>query len=311
MRLEADASRRTSNSCEIQIFQQLARRRNSSLTFAEHFIHDLDEFEDQRESEIEKELPPESIEYAFNPELIKVRTNPILVDQIVSRSALGEIDLTPDVQRERGIWDNQAKSRFIESILLKLPLLVFYVAADNHENWSVVDGAQRFSTICDYVNDQFVLKNLEYLVDLEGKTHAEIPRRFQRRLIENSLQVNVIEPGTPLEVKFNFFKRINTGGLPLRAQEIRHALHPGPVRDRLKNMANSDTFLTVTNRSISSKRMADRECVLRFIAFYSEDWESYNAKRLDSFLVEAMQRVNAIDDSSFDNLGVCRSDTPQ
>lgn len=89
--------------------------------------------------EIEMEDPSE-IKQPFDPEKIKVRTVNVVVDQIVSRLKYNEIDLAPNFQRKAGIWDKKRQSRLIESILLRIPIPVFYVAADKNERWSVVAG---------------------------------------------------------------------------------------------------------------------------------------------------------------------------
>src|SRR5277367_4407318 len=91
-------------------------------------------------------------------------------------------------------------------------------------------------------------------------------------------------PGTPEEVMFNIFRRINTGGLTLNGQEIRHALHKGPVRGFLKTLAASDEFQRATDYSVKTERMADRECVLRFMAFHIDPWEEYASNDLDGYL---------------------------
>ena len=218
----------------------------------------------------------------------------VLVEQLVSRIEYQEIDLAPDFQRARGIWNDERKSRLIESLLLRIPLPVFYVAADEKENWSVVDGLQRTSTINDFVTGQFPLKKLEYLTKFDGLVFENLPRTMQRRIRETQLVVNVIEPGTPEEVMFNIFHRINTGGMTLNGQEIRHALHPGPVRGYLQELASTEEFLSATGWSIKTHRMADRECVLRFLAFYIQPWERYSANDLDGYLVVAMKKVNAM-----------------
>ena len=158
----------------------------------------------------------------------------------------------------------------------------------------MVDGVQRMSTIRDYVMGKFPLTGLEYLEDFNGKPHDELPRPMQRRISETQLVVNVIEPGTPAEVMFNIFHRINTGGKPLNGQEIRHALNPGPVREYLKALAESDEFVAATDHSISKDRMADRECVLRFLAFHIEPWETYTSNSLDMHLAAIMRKINVM-----------------
>ena len=224
--------------------------------------------EDESGLEVEKEDPQEKITDPFDPEQIKIRTTPLLVEQLISRINYKEIDLAPDFQRLWGIWNDERKSRLIESLLLRIPIPVFYVAADEADTWSVVDGVQRMSTMYDFVTGKFPLKRLEYLTWLDGQQHDELPRPMQRRISETSLIVNVIEPGTPPEVMFNVFLRINTGGMTLNGQEIRHALHPGPIRKYLKELAQSSEFKKATRYSIKESRMADRECVLRFLAFH-------------------------------------------
>ena len=234
----------------------------------------------------------EEISHPFDPEAIKIRTVPILAAQLVSRIEYGGLNLTPDFQRLRGIWDEKRKSRLIESLLLRIPIPVFYVAADKNDDWSVVDGLQRMSTINGYVTGEFSLRQLEYLTWLDGQKHSELPRALQRRISETQLIVNIIEPGTPPEVMFNVFVRINTGGMTLNNQELRHALHPGPVRELLADLAGSEEFRQATNGSIAPIRMADRECVLRFLAFYLNRPEDYNARDLDSFLGKVMDTIN-------------------
>ena len=257
--------------------------------------NDLREREDVDSGLEDEKEDVSQIKRPFDPEKIKVRTTQILVDLLVSRIRHGEIDLAPDFQRLAGIWDNTRKSRLIESLLLRIPIPVFYVAADENETWSVVDGVQRISTIYDYVSDQFRLSRLEYLQKLEGEYYSGLPRQMQRRIDETQFVVNVIEPGTPEEVMFNIFRRINTGGKPLNGQEIRHALNPGPVRAYLKELAETDEFLKATDYSISNIRMGDRECVLRFLAFHIDPWEQYRASDLDTHLGNAMGTINLMD----------------
>lgn len=265
-------------------------------------VREDDDVEPDSGVEEEKEDPQLSVELPFDPSKIKVRTAQVLVDQLVERIRREEIDLAPDFQRMRGIWKPVNKSRLIESLLLRIPIPVFYVAANLDDNWEVVDGVQRMSTIFDYVTNRFPLAGLEYRVGSNGKRFEELPRMMQRRIRETQLVVNVIEPGTPPEVMFNIFSRINTGGMKLNAQEIRHALHPGPVRDFLKTLADSNAFRAATNRSIRPDRMLDRECVLRFLAFHIEQWEQYRSRSLDGYLAGIMKQINGMTSAELDAL---------
>ena len=103
---------------------------------------------------------------------------------------------------------------------------------------------------------------------------------------------------------FNIFRRINTGGMMLNGQEIRHALNPGPVREFLKNLAETEEFLNATDRSISKTRMADRDCVLRFLAFYLDHWENYADNDVDGYLNFAMERLNGMTDKEREDVAL-------
>ena len=124
-----------------------------------------------------------------------------------------------------------------------------------------------------------------------------MPRNYQRRIEETQVTVYQIERGTPPEVKFNIFKRINTGGLPLSSQEIRHALNQGPVTSYLKLLADSKEFQQATYEGVSDSRMAARECVLRFIAFTLTSPETYKAADFDAFLSDSMGYLNRASES--------------
>ncbi len=242
------------------------------------------------EENLEDDVP--GIVKPFDPSKISISTKTPIVDLVIKRLQYDEIDLNPDFQRNAGIWDRTRQSRLIESLLLRIPLPVFYMAADKDNKWQVVDGLQRLYSIKSFVLDKTLkLHKMEYLSRFERFTYDDLPRNMQRRIDETQLAFHVIDAGTPPAVMFNVFKRVNTGGKPLTPQEIRHALNPGPARDLVNELAESEEFRLATDYSISPKRMADRECALRFIAFYSQDMTSYGG-HLDAFLTDGMRHIN-------------------
>ena len=101
------------------------------------------------------------------------------------------------------------------------------------------------------------LTDLEFLTAFEGKTYAELPYDSQRTINTTQLTVYLVEKGTPSNVKFNVFKRVNTGGIPLTQQEIRHALHQGVASEFLKDLAESQEFKSATFSRVPSARMLD------------------------------------------------------
>ncbi len=256
---------------------------------------------------VEREMPAddsERIAEPFDPDDIDVITRSMTVDLLLSRTAAGMIDLQPDFQRRWGVWDAKRQSRLIESLLLRIPLPVLYAAEDNDERWEIVDGIQRLSTIARFIEpgvigvQPLVLSGLEYLHDYENKDFKGLSSRLQMRLRESELIIHLIRKGTPPEVKFNIFARINTGGITLSPQELRHAITPGKARELLEAWASLPVFVEATDGSVRPSRMDDRELVLRFIAFYLLGLEAYSQPDMDGFLIRAMKVINETDDGT-------------
>lgn len=248
---------------------------------------------DESVDDEEEETGSETMAQPYDASKLRVSKWAPTLDLILKRMKRGEIDLAPDFQRKAGIWKDVAQSRLIESILIRIPLPAFYMDAITDDLMAVIDGIQRLTALDRFVNkNELKLAGLEFLVDLEGKSFSDLPRALQRRIEETQVDVNIIEKGTPIEAKLNLFKRINTGGLSLTAQEIRHAINPGTSRAFLKELAESKEFKQATDGAISSDRMEDREYVLRFVAFILTPAEAYTSIYFDAFLTKAMQSVN-------------------
>jgi len=245
----------------------------------------------------------EAITEPFDPTKIRVTQNSLTVDLICSRIQERELDLHPDFQRKAGIWKEGAQSRLIESMLIRIPLPAFYFDGTDEDHWLVVDGLQRLTAIKRFVIDKTLkLIELEFLKDLNSKGFDDLPRGFQRRILETQVTVFKIEKGTPKKVKFNVFQRINTGGLPLSAQEIRHALNQGASTRLLNELAESREFKSATDYGIRDTRMADRECVLRFLAFSIVPYSEYKVADLDGFLNEIMATINRMSKGEIERL---------
>jgi len=258
---------------------------------------------------LEEEIEPDDGGFAseitqpFDPAKIRVETKPMSIQLLLDRIRHKEIDLAPGFQRKGGIWTARAKSRLIESLLIRIPLPAFYMDGSDEGRWLVVDGLQRLSTLESFTLDKTLrLTGLEFLEDYNGKTFDKLPRNLQRRILETQVTVFLIQENTPPEVKFTIFKRINTGGLPLSSQEIRHALNQGKASALLQTLAESAEFKTATSNGIRDERMGDRECVLRLLAFMSTSLEQYTANNLDSFLNQRMADFNRLSDSELQGL---------
>lgn len=209
----------------------------------------------------------------YGPDDIFVENKPFSLRQIVELINNGDIELTPDFQRNF-IWDKTRQSKLIESILLGLPLPSIYLSQYKDGRLTVVDGLQRLHTIKYFLEDKLVLSNLEYLKDCNDKTYSQLegvlsPLRY-RKFGQTQIMCFVIDYRSPTQLKFDLFRRLNTGGKPLNNQEIRNCLSRPNVQQLLKNMVELESFRNATDWSVKDTRMEAREAALRFIYFFEQ-----------------------------------------
>ena len=248
----------------------------------------------------------EDIKRPWNPESIRVSTKTFSLRNILDLLAEGSLDLAPDFQRLQ-VWKVKQKAQLIESLLLQIPLPAFYFAEDSDGAMRVVDGLQRLSTVEDFVRGGtdkrggFRLRELEYIADVQGKRFADLPAPWQRRIFNTQIVVHVIDPATPAPVKYDIFRRINTGGTPLNAQEIRHCMSKPRSRAFLKRCVETSEFSSATSNALRrQQRMIDREVVLRFTAFRLldavSDYRIYGS--MEDLLWRTTERLDDPDDLS-------------
>ena len=248
-------------------------------------VYDVEDAGDDSAGEEGKIIP-------FDPSRIDISPKTLSLDILLNRLENDEIDLMPDFQRRIGLWKVEQKSQLIESLILRIPLPAFYFDGTDNNKWIVIDGLQRLSALREFfVEKTLKLKGLEFLKDLDGISCDEMPKVYLRRMRETLVICYIINPGAPINLKYNIFKRINTGGLTLEPQEIRHALYQGYSTNYLRELADSDLFKQATGYSVPSERMMDREFVLRFIAFYELGVDKYDG-RIDDYLINAMELIN-------------------
>lgn len=246
----------------------------------------------------------------YNPDEIKVHSKQFNVRLISDMIDNGDIDLTPDFQRNL-VWDSHQKSRLIESILLRIPLPMFYFSEDDEGRITIVDGLQRLTTIKEFMDNKFALKGLQYLGDScngryfsnknkDGSSNGKktIDVKYFRWFNMTQFSVNVIDPSSPPKVKYDIFRRINTGGKPLNNQEIRNCLAGKGLREALREMSDLTEFKAATDSSIKPTRMDDQEVALRFILFHRfiekdgtiDEYNGYMDSSLDN-LTEEFVRI--------------------
>lgn len=224
---------------------------------------------------------------------IAILPKTLSVEAIVKKIRYNEINLDTEFQRKRSLWTDSVKSQLIESLMIQLPIPPMYFDGRDTNSWQVIDGLQRLCTIKEFLIDKsWKLSDLEYLPDYNNCGMEDLPRIYQRRIEEGQLAFYLILPETPEEVKYSLFKRINTPGLKLEPQEIRHALYQGKSTRLLQELAESGEFIKATDGDVSSKRMQDRETVLRYLALRYLGAERYKEGSVDSYLNKAMSFLN-------------------
>ncbi len=264
---------------------------------------------------IEKEDVGEGkISKPYDPSKIKIDHQNVNLGAILEMLQFEEIDLMPDFQRELNLWNKQKKSRLIESILLGLPLPSFYFseykegdAPEKKYKWAVVDGLQRLSTFQEFVinENSFELEGLEFLDSYESKTYSKLSREDKRKISGFKINLYVIEKFTPKNVKYLIFKRVNTGGLILTPQEMRHALNQGTPAKFIKRLATeTEEFKKATCYGIPSNRQEDRDFVNRFVAFYLLGYEDNYNGELDSFLNDVLEKLFKLNEAEYQQIEI-------
>ena len=251
----------------------------------------IEGFAEDADRNLLKMYLPETMTEPFDPNEIRITPQTLSIDNVIARIRNDEIDLNTEFQRKANLWKNVMQSRLIESLMLKLPLPAFYFDASEDDRWLVVDGLQRLSALKNFIIDESLpLIGLDILKDYDNKglRFRDLPRIMQRRIMEANVTCFLINPGTPKKVKYNVFKRINTGALSLNDMEIRNALNQGQASVFLKEFTEDSKFRKLI--PLPNERMEDRELVLRCIAFIQTNYSKYESP-LGAFLDRAMEKL--------------------
>lgn len=189
--------------------------------------------------------------------------------------------LKPELQRYY-VWDKPEASRFIESILLGLPVPSIFLANTSDNKKLIIDGYQRIMTVFDYVKKgiwrkdgkTFKLSNTDKINErYRGKAFSELPEQDQRRLRSTTIHAIVFEQKAPNDNDtslYQVFERINTGGRALMPQEIRNCVNQGPFNDLLFELNKNTNWRTLFGKKLVDPRMRDMEFILRFLALDTE-----------------------------------------
>ncbi|MGW1564016.1 DUF262 domain-containing protein [Streptomyces sp. NPDC002144] len=208
-----------------------------------------------------------------------IQASDLSLETIATMADSGAIDVAPLFQR-RERWDVRRQSALIESFLLNVPVPPVYLSEDDYGSYSVIDGKQRITAVRDFMSGTFALSSLTRFPEINGLKFIELPGQLQNSLkVRPYIRAITILRQSDRGTKYEVFHRLNSGGEPLNAQEIRNVIYRGPLNDLIMELANS-AFLRRQlkirdEKSSAFNLMADAEFVLRYFMLL-ETWRSFS-----------------------------------
>lgn len=193
-------------------------------------------------------------------------TTEYTVEILVEKMERGDF-VIPEYQREL-TWDKRRQSRFIESVVMGLPIPFLFFWEMEDGKLEVVDGSQRLRTLQEYIKDQLTLTPLEELPSLTGTRFFDLPASRQRKIMNGSIRGIVLNESADDQARFDMFERINTGSMVANPAEVRRGALRGPFQDLVSELSKLPMFSRLAPVSKKSQReRVPEELVTRFFAY--------------------------------------------
>lgn len=238
--------------------------------------------------------------------LVRTKSLDLSFNELADMYSTAELVIAPEYQRLFR-WSEGKQSRFIESLILELPIPPIFVIEREESTYELIDGLQRISTYLNFrgllpqemlPEDQTVdlaLSECDIVRELNGVTFKSLPRPLEIKLKRNFVRVEVLRKESDARLRYYMFKRLNTGGEPLSEQEIRNCtirLLNNQFNELLSTLSTDPDFRTciapVSQEKI--RELYDRELVLRFFAI--KNYRDAYEHEVGEFLTEYMERVS-------------------
>lgn len=242
------------------------------------------------------------------------KTLDLSFNEILDMSINDELDISPEYQRLFK-WSPGKRSRFIESLLLELPIPPVYVVEESDGKYSLIDGLQRISSYLHFrgkldaphldppvrLGDYLELVDCDIIQELNGKTFNDLGTALQIRVKRAFIRVEVVRKESDPHFKYYMFKRLNTGGETLSEQQVRNCtirLLSNRFNDYIQNLAAHPDFVDCIQYISGAQELSafDQELVLRFFAF--KNWREHFKHGVSDFLTEYMEYVSEDEDGS-------------
>lgn len=242
-------------------------------------------------------------------QIIKIRTKSLDVsfNELYDMYKNGELTISPDYQRLFR-WEEEKQSRFVESLILEMPVPPIFVIETEDGVYELIDGLQRISSYLHFrgeklgnTEDSYLsLQGCDIVPDLNNLNYDMLPKALQIKIKRSFVRMEVIKKESETSLKYHMFKRLNTGGEILSAQEIRNCtirLLGSKAIDFLEECSKDENFKAVIKRvGIEKLRTKyDQELVLRFFAT-KNDMESYKYP-VTEYLTRYLEKMTTGDDS--------------
>jgi hypothetical protein len=240
-------------------------------------------------------------------------TYDVTVDELIRRLEKARIEIAPVYQRQFR-WDDSRQSRLIESLLLGIPVPPLFMATNiiigKQMQWEVVDGLQRLLTLVNFAGNDAArqaarlkelplrLTHLEKLSSIAGCSFLDLPEDIKSALEDRPIKVIVLNDKSDLQVRFDLFERLNTGGIRLTDQEVRECVYRGPFMDCIIELAAQDYFRAVLRLPDSKwKDGTPEDYALRFFAFLDGyTIFDHSVKEFMNNFIEAASKNTQIED---------------
>lgn len=244
-----------------------------------------------------KKVTPEQVEAAERQlkELqrqVEYDTKDYTLELLLDKFEKGDFYI-PDYQRQF-VWKPNNRSLFIESVLLGLPIPFMFFAGCDDGRLEIIDGAQRMQTLREFVKRKMKLSKLAKLTELDGFVFENLSTATQRKFLNRTFRVVVLDEKTTTDIRQDLFNRINTSGVKASDSEVRRGSYPGKLTSYIEKCCKNELFVALCPISKSKAVRQERfELVLRFFA-YLNDYKHFEhevnpflndflAKNLDSF----------------------------
>lgn len=248
----------------------------------------------------------EALDVPADRRQVKTEKQDLPVETLQAWVKRGKIDLQPAFQR-MFVWNAAKASRLLESILLEIPIPVIYMAEEIDKTYSVVDGQQRLTSLCSFIDgafpdgSDFKLSGLQVLTELNGKRFKELLPIHQEAIMGVVLRLIVITQDSHPDVKFEVFERLNLGAVKLNDQELRNCMYRGAYNDLLADLTQNQRLRRILGSDEPDSRMRDRQLILRFFAMWRNSHLKYRSP-MKQFLNREMERHRNPSTSELDEM---------